>query len=180
MREIETSFIIVVMESLKELYRIGYGPSSSHTMGPRKASEDFIANHPEIKKVRAELYGSLAATGKGHLTDKAIRDAFKEAGCEAEIFWYPDVFKKFHPNCLSLSNEDGTVTETYYSVGGGKIVKEGEESKVDSQVYPDEELGNMDCAHVKPIHHTKETKCLNTCLLAAKALEKTILETVGE
>lgn len=43
-----------------------------------------------------------------------------------------------------------------------------------------EELGNMDCAHVKPIHHTKETKCLNTCLLAAKALEKTILETVGE
>ena len=92
------------MESLKELYRIGYGPSSSHTMGPRKASEDFIARHPDVKNVRAELYGSLAATGKGHLTDKAIRDAFKEAGCEAQIFWYPDVFKKFHPNCLSLSS----------------------------------------------------------------------------
>ena len=132
------------MESLKELYRIGYGPSSSHTMGPRKASEDFIARHPDVKNVRAELYGSLAATGKGHLTDKAIRDAFKEAGCEAQIFWYPDVFKKFHPNCLSLSSSDGSITETYYSVGGGKIVREGEEAKEGAEVYPNDELGNME------------------------------------
>ena len=144
MRECESSLIIIIMESLKELYRIGYGPSSSHTMGPRKASEDFIARHPDVKNVRAELYGSLAATGKGHLTDKAIRDAFKEAGCEAQIFWYPDVFKKFHPNCLSLSSSDGSITETYYSVGGGKIVREGEEAKEGAEVYPNDELGNME------------------------------------
>ena len=64
------------MESLRELYRIGYGPSSSHTMGPRAASERFIKEHPEVTKVQVELYGSLAATGKGHLTDMAIREVF--------------------------------------------------------------------------------------------------------
>ena len=64
------------MESLRELFRIGLGPSSSHTMGPRKAAEDFIRRYPDVKSVQAELYGSLAATGKGHLTDKALRDAF--------------------------------------------------------------------------------------------------------
>ena len=144
LRDNKSSFIIGGMESLRELYRIGYGPSSSHTMGPRKASEDFIARHPEVKKVRAELYGSLAATGKGHLTDKAIREAFKDSGCEADIFWFPDVFKKFHPNCLCLSSEDGKISETYYSVGGGKIVREGEELKDGQDVYPDEQLGNME------------------------------------
>ena len=61
------------MESLKELYRIGYGPSSSHTMGPRAAMEDFLSHNSGCASFVAELYGSLAATGKGHLTDKAIR-----------------------------------------------------------------------------------------------------------
>ena len=101
------------MESLRELYRIGLGPSSSHTMGPRKAVEDFIRRHGEVRAVKADLYGSLAATGKGHLTDKAIRDAFKAAGIDCEIYWYPDVFKPFHPNCLSISTPDESVIETY-------------------------------------------------------------------
>ncbi len=133
------------MESLRELFRIGYGPSSSHTMGPRKASEDFIERHGDVKSVKAELYGSLAATGKGHLTDKAIREAFRNAAIECEIFWYPDVFKPFHPNCLSLSSQDGKIRETYYSVGGGKIVREGESSEnKEADVYPDDLLGSMD------------------------------------
>ncbi len=135
--------IIGFMESLRELYRIGQGPSSSHTMGPRKAAEDFIGRHPEVKSVRAELYGSLAATGKGHLTDKAIREAFKAAGVETEIFWFPDVFRSFHPNCLSLISSDGSVSETYYSVGGGKIVREGDSSSGADEVYPNELVGSM-------------------------------------
>ena len=90
------------MESLRELYRIGYGPSSSHTMGPRNAAGMFLENHPEAKKVRAELYGSLAATGKGHLTDRALREVFKEHGSDIEILWFPDTFKPFHPNALTL------------------------------------------------------------------------------
>lgn len=132
------------MESLRELYRIGYGPSSSHTMGPRYASERFIAEHPDVKKVRAELYGSLAATGKGHLTDKAIREVFSKHNIDLEILWFPDIFKPFHPNAVSFFalDQEGVV-DTYYSVGGGKIIKEGEKSEVDSEVYPTEEVGNM-------------------------------------
>ena len=62
------------MESLRELYRIGFGPSSSHTMGPRAAMDRFLSQNPQATSDVAQLYGSLAATGKGHLTDKALRE----------------------------------------------------------------------------------------------------------
>ncbi len=129
------------MESLRELYRIGYGPSSSHTMGPRKAAEIFISEHPDITSARAELYGSLAATGKGHLTDRAIRDVFSSKSIPVDIQWYPDVFKPFHPNALTLAS--GAISETFYSVGGGKVVREGEEDTPSSHVYDRKELGSM-------------------------------------
>ena len=132
------------MESLKELYRIGYGPSSSHTMGPRYAAEMFISSNPGIRKVRAGLYGSLAATGKGHLTDKAIRSVFSSHGIEAEILWFPDETKPFHPNALTFTSIDPEgISETYYSVGGGKIVKEGESERKGEDVYPDSSVGTM-------------------------------------
>ena len=60
------------MLSIKELYRIGNGPSSSHTMGPKKAAELFIGEFPQAGRFNITLYGSLAATGKGHLTDQAV------------------------------------------------------------------------------------------------------------
>ena len=81
------------MESLRELFRIGYGPSSSHTMGPRAATEMFISVCPDAITYQAELYGSLAATGKGHLTDTAIRQVFETHGKSVNTLWYPDVFK---------------------------------------------------------------------------------------
>lgn len=59
------------MKSIRELYRIGTGPSSSHTMGPRKAAEQFLARNPEAASFEVTLYGSLAATGRGHMTDVA-------------------------------------------------------------------------------------------------------------
>lgn len=132
------------MESLRELYRIGYGPSSSHTMGPRSACEMFISSHPEAKTVRAELYGSLAATGKGHLTDHAIREVFSAHGINAEIKWFPDEFKTFHPNALTLiETEPETAEETYYSVGGGKVIKEGDAEEKTAEPYDNEKLGSM-------------------------------------
>ena len=132
------------MESLRELYRIGYGPSSSHTMGPRAAAERFISEHPEIKAGRAELYGSLAATGKGHLTDRAIRQVFSSHGIDVEINWFPDQVKPFHPNALTLvMTEPEEIAETFYSVGGGKVVKEGETESSDASVYDDRKLGSM-------------------------------------
>ena len=65
------------MKSIKELYRIGTGPSGSHTMGPRKAAEMFVTRHPDAAKFKVTLYGSLAATGKGHMTDVAIIDTLE-------------------------------------------------------------------------------------------------------
>ena len=65
------------MKSIKELYRIGTGPSSSHTMGPRKAAEIFLERHPEAATFKVTLYGSLAATGKGHMTNIAITEVLQ-------------------------------------------------------------------------------------------------------
>ena len=89
-----------------------------------------------------ELYGSLAATGKGHLTDKAIVDVFNGKGIRNEIVWYPDKFKPYHPNAVTFIASG--ISDTYYSVGGGKIVKEGENNLVDDTVYPDLVLGDME------------------------------------
>lgn len=130
------------MESLKELYRIGYGPSSSHTMGPRVAAERFVKEHPECKDVCVELYGSLAATGRGHLTDKAILTVMDDNNIKAHIDWYPSIFKPFHPNAVTFKS--GKIADTYYSVGGGKIVKEGEKGDADDTVYPELILGDME------------------------------------
>ena len=79
------------MKSIKELYRIGTGPSSSHTMGPRKAAEMFVERHPDAASFKVTLYGSLAATGKGHMTDVAIIDTLKTTA-PVEIIWQPKVW----------------------------------------------------------------------------------------
>lgn len=129
------------MESLRELYRIGYGPSSSHTMGPRYAASLFLSEHPAAEKFEADLYGSLAATGKGHLTDRAIREVFDAVQKPVEIVWYPDVEKAFHPNALTVrafGGDELLAEQTYYSVGGGRVVSEGNVQNAPRQVYPAE------------------------------------------
>ena len=85
------------MKSIKELYRIGTGPSSSHTMGPRKAAEIFLERHPEAATFKVTLYGSLAATGKGHMTNIAITEVLQPVA-PVEIIWEPKIFLPFHPN----------------------------------------------------------------------------------
>ena len=82
------------MKSIKELYRIGTGPSSSHTMGPRKAAEIFLERHPEAAAFKVTLYGSLAATGKGHMTNIAITETLQPAA-PVEIIWEPKFFSPF-------------------------------------------------------------------------------------
>ena len=113
------------MKSLRELYKIGRGPSSSHTMGPQKASQMFLAKHPEAAAFEVTLYGSLAATGKGHLTDVAVKDALSEKGAPVEIIWRPDIFLPYHPNGMKFVSRDaeGKATDEWmvYSVGGGTI-----------------------------------------------------------
>ena len=113
------------MKSLRELYKIGRGPSSSHTMGPQKAATMYFERHPDARSFKVTLYGSLAATGKGHLTDVAIKDALSSRGAQVEIEFKSDVFLPFHPNGMKFSLADmpeGQNDEwVVYSIGGGTI-----------------------------------------------------------
>ena len=84
------------MQSLKELYRIGRGPSSSHTMGPSFVAVEFLAATRGLGAVRyeVELRDSLAATGRGHFTDRAVKDIF--GAKRTKIVWKPDFGDQFH------------------------------------------------------------------------------------
>ena len=112
------------MESIKEIYKIGHGPSSSHTMGPKKAAIKFLEKNPNANRYETILYGSLAATGKGHLTDFVIDETF--ANKNNEIIWEPKTFLPRHPNAMKFSAFDtnnSLLDEwTCYSVGGGTII----------------------------------------------------------
>lgn len=133
------------MKSLKELYRIGKGPSSSHTMGPQKAAQIFVSKHQDAKSFRVTLYGSLAATGKGHMTDIAINDVLQPVA-PVEIVWEPTIFLKFHPNGMkyeAFDEQKRLIGEwTVYSVGGGALSEgKGEDDMFNTrEVY---EMKNM-------------------------------------
>ncbi len=126
------------MESLKELYRYGNGPSSSHTMGPTKAAKIFLEKYNNGHRYECDLYGSLAATGKGHFTDYAIKKVFDNK--KIDFTWNPDEIKPFHPNalCFRAYDKDNNIigNELFYSVGGGKIVTEDDFSEKAKDVYP--------------------------------------------
>ena len=129
------------MESIKQLYKIGQGPSSSHTMGPRKAAERFIGLLGVGVPARFEvkLYGSLAATGRGHLTDVAVSDVLSRVA-PTEILWAPDIVLPFHTNGMTFRalDAEGNVSamRTYFSIGGGDIVEEGETRSPGRSIYP--------------------------------------------
>lgn len=110
------------MESLHELYRIGPGPSSSHTLAPRTAALHFAAKWPQASSYRVTLFGSLASTGHGHLTDVAIQSVLSPV----TLVWRPELELPYHPNGLRFEALDaqGAVLagEEAYSVGGGAVV----------------------------------------------------------
>lgn len=112
------------MKTLKELYRIGRGPSSSHTMGPQHAAEIFLEKCSDAAKYVVTLYGSLAATGKGHMTDQAIGDVLKGHG-QLEIRWEPQTFLPYHPNGMrfqAYDSQQNLLSDwTVFSVGGGAL-----------------------------------------------------------
>lgn len=108
-------------------------------MGPRKASLLFAEQLGNATRCVITLYGSLAATGRGHLTDRAILDVL-EPLVETSIDWQPDIVLPFHTNGMKFTAYDaaGNVTaeQTYYSVGGGDIVREGESRTPAESIYP--------------------------------------------
>jgi len=113
------------MDSLKKIFKIGNGPSSSHTMGPQKAAGAFGSKNVIADSFRVTLYGSLAATGKGHFTDTAIQQALSPKS--VEIIWEPDIFHSFHPNGMMFEAiHAGEIVDswTIYSIGGGDLADE--------------------------------------------------------
>ena len=126
------------MKSIKELYRIGTGPSSSHTMGPRHAATIFAERNQSAASFEVTLYGSLAATGRGHLTDVAIEETLSPVA-PVTIDWQPQVFLPFHPNGMRFRAFDASGKETdswtVYGIGGGQIAEEGDREGDTPEVY---------------------------------------------
>ncbi len=153
------------MESIKEIFRIGRGPSSSHTMGPVRAAKRYKARHPEAQSFRVTLYGSLALTGKGHLTDVSVIRELQPA--RTEVVWKKDETKPFHPNALEFEVADaGARPDKWlvYSVGGGKIVDEPDKGKEPELIYQQTNMQQV-------LHYYKET---------GKTLWELVFETEGD
>lgn len=131
------------MKSLRYLYKKGLGPSSSHTMGPAKAAERFLSKHDGAERYIVVLYGSLAMTGEGHGTDRAVKRVFGNRSVEI-------VFDKtspcVHPNTMDFVAVCGsaeTVREQYFSIGGGEIVLAGEKPDEQQNVYPHDSFAQI-------------------------------------
>ena len=126
------------MQSLRELYKIGRGPSSSHTMGPERAARDFMARYPAAAEYRVVLYGSLARTGKGHLTDRALLGVLPAD--RTKIVFDCSDRPLPHPNTLEIGayGEDGEPlgSVVYLSVGGGTIREAGAPVCPADEIYP--------------------------------------------
>ena len=124
------------MKSIKEIYKIGNGPSSSHTMGPERAAKLFRSQHPEADAFQVILYGSLSKTGVGHGTDRGLLEVLSPI--PTEIVFSQEELPKAHPNTMDLiamKNGQKTGTLRVESVGGGDIRIAGEKSVAGEEVY---------------------------------------------
>ncbi len=125
------------MRSIRTIYKIGRGPSSSHTMGPEKAALVFLSLYPEADRYRVELFGSLSSTGEGHGTHRILRETLGEDRTDV-IFCSPDISVP-HPNTMTLYAYQGDTclgSRTVYSIGGGDILWEGESAVAEPITYP--------------------------------------------
>ena len=123
------------MKSIKSVYKIGHGPSSSHTVGPYRAAKLFGARYPDAESYRVTLYGSLAFTGEGHGTMKAIESGLPGA----EVVFDREAVDLPHPNTMlfeAYRDSKAYVHQRIFSVGGGSIRIEGEDSEEEREVYP--------------------------------------------
>ncbi|MEG1498326.1 MAG: L-serine ammonia-lyase, iron-sulfur-dependent, subunit alpha [Bacteroidales bacterium] len=120
------------MQSICQIFKIGNGPSSSHTMGPMRAAEFFKKRYPEARKYKVNLYGSLAATGEGHLTNETLIRTLQPV--ETILEKYPEIFLPYHPNGMIFEAFDAMDTKLgewkIFSIGGGDIREEGASSNV--------------------------------------------------
>lgn len=136
------------MESIRKIYKIGNGPSSSHTMGPKKAAEIFLVKNPKAASFKVYLYGSLALTGKGHMTDYII---LKTLDKPTEIIWKGDEFLPLHANGMLFQSYDisGKKMNEWqvYSVGGGEILSSDSKAE-EKHIYPHTTMADI-IAHLE-------------------------------
>lgn len=134
------------MDSIKQIFRIGYGPSSSHTMGPVRAAGMFLERCPSAAKYKVSLYGSLAATGVGHMTDVGLLRVL-EPVAPTEIEWYPEIELPFHPNGMKFEGFDweGNLLDTFtvYSIGGGSLANDDFNEKYTEEIYPESRMSDI-------------------------------------
>lgn len=153
------------MKTLRELYKIGNGPSSSHTMGPKRAAEWFKDKNPEANRFDIYLYGSLAFTGKGHLTDKIIKETLNPI--KTNIIFDTKFVCDKHPNTMDLIayKDDQKISQArVYSVGGGAIEVEGQKRPIVPDIYK--------------LNHMQDIK--EYCKEKDKDLVDYVVETEGE
>ena len=126
------------MESIRTLYKIGRGPSSSHTMGPERACKIMLERYPEADSFTVTLYGSLALTGIGHGTDRIIRETLAPTPCE--IIVDKETQTPVHPHTMDVTvirAGESVATVKFYSIGGGSIEIDGEgRAAAAPDVYP--------------------------------------------
>ena len=143
------------MKSIRSVYKIGHGPSSSHTVGPYRAAKFMGQRYPEADAWKVTLYGSLAFTGEGHGTGKAIRAALPEA----EIIFNREEKELPHPNTtVFTAMKDGKViaSKRIFSIGGGSIRFEGESSDEERIIYPQNSFSEiLQCCKQKGITLTE-------------------------
>ncbi len=132
------------MNSIKKIYKIGYGPSSSHTMGPAFAVTDFLLLYPQADLIKVTLFGSLAKTGKGHGTDRAISEIL--SAVKHEILFDCETETTVHPNTIEfVAFKDGAEQgrKTYYSIGGGEIRTDGLANSPEKEVYAEKSFTDI-------------------------------------
>ena len=133
------------MQSIRTLYKVGKGPSSSHTMGPERAAKLFREMTPEADRYEVILYGSLAKTGVGHGTDRVLVDTLAPYPTKI-VFASVDPGNMKHPNTLDLiAYQDNKETQRIRveSIGGGDIVVEGEAQHADAEVSPENSFAEI-------------------------------------
>ena len=127
------------MHSIKTLYKVGNGPSSSHTIGPKVASQFIIDKYKDCDYVKVTLFGSLAFTGKGHLTDYIIEKTFNENNIKVDICFNYEILDLEFPNTMHFEiYKNNTILgeETIFSIGGGLIKVKDFENVEEKEVYP--------------------------------------------
>lgn len=142
------------MESIRTVFKSGNGPSSSHTMGPQRGAKLFLERVSAPERIRVSFFGSLGATGRGHLSDKAVLEVFE--GIETEIRWISEESLQYHPNGMRFEQLDSGGTPIFelelYSIGGGELVElEPESGKIvripydfeRSEVYSESKLSEI-------------------------------------